>query len=187
MVETENKQTKKGRSLLSWLLWWKIEEGELNQQVDGYNKLDIAHSARGISFLLLIFSAIVQVLLITSGSQDLSYVEVFLFLILGYLIFRGKKWAMITTMIFWTIEKAYSLYLAYVSSSGSAFWAILFWVVYMHYFYLAYKVEASRKLLQKHVGKLENQAVLYCEYCGHRLDLDSKYCINCGKKIPFSS
>lgn len=181
MAEENQDKVGKKSGVLGWILWWKVDNEELNRQIEEYDKLGIIHSARGISLLLLIFSAVIQALVIISGNQDFSYIEVFLFLILGYFVFKGKKWAMVTTMVLWTIEKAYSIYVALSSYSGaSTFWAILFWAVYMHYFYLAYKVEKERVLP---ADKKKKDDIIYCKKCGSKLEADSTYCINCGEKV----
>jgi hypothetical protein len=48
----------------NWLLWWKISPLVLEYQLKNYDHLKIARSARGVSFLFCIVSAVVTVALI---------------------------------------------------------------------------------------------------------------------------
>jgi len=184
MAEINNNQTKKRKNFLGWILWWRLDEDEVKRQVDEYHKLKITQSARGISFLLFIFSAIVTALTVWAGGWDsFSFVDVGIFLILGFLIYKGIRWATIVAMLLWTFEKGYSLF---SSASGSGvLWAILFWVVYMHYLFLTYKVESARKHISKITEELSETS--FCAKCGSKLETNSKYCIKCGSKVEHAS
>jgi hypothetical protein len=132
--------------ILSTFMWWKINKEELQTQVDNYNALGITQSVRGISLLLLIFSAIVSTgSIFFLNTSSTAFVDVILFLILGYLIYKGHRWAIIVAMILWTCEKLYLVATQYSSSSGgSAIIQIFWWGLYMHVFYSAYRVEKLR-------------------------------------------
>jgi len=136
--EKINKNTRKN-SGWNWILWWRVGEDELKKQVDQYNTLKITQSARGISLLFLMLSFGLTCLFIIFSTQEyLNIIAIVVFLILGFFIYRGHRWAMISVMILWTIEKAYSFL-------SSPLPSIIFWCLYMHEFYLAYKVETIRK------------------------------------------
>ncbi len=137
---------------INWLLWWQIGKDELQNQVQNYNTLKYWQSARGLSALFLTFSAVINILFMFSGMMaSLVLIDTVLFLVLAYFIYyKSAKWAMITAMILWTFEKFYPLVyginptIVKVSQS-SLIVGILFWLVYMHAFYLAYKVEVARE------------------------------------------
>ncbi len=125
----------------NWLLWWDISDELLKKQVEQYHTLSIFNSARGQSALLLLFSAIVTLILILISSDIIagsSYIDVVVILILALFVYNGQKWALIFSMILWTIEKGYLL----VSGNGVS--QILWWLIYMNVFWLAYKVELAR-------------------------------------------
>ena len=135
----------------SWrsLLWWEISPEELEGQVENYNTLKITKSARGLSFLLLFASSVITLIVaLTTKTIDKSsgIVETILFLIVGFLIYKGKRWAIIVTMALWTIEKFVWVYEALAKNDyGYVLWIhILWWCLYMHFFYLALKVEILR-------------------------------------------
>ena len=46
-----------GPTQLRWLLWWRIDQDELNKQVAEYESMRMTRSAKGQSFLLLDLTA----------------------------------------------------------------------------------------------------------------------------------
>ena len=109
LTRDEHKQPR--RSLLHWLLWWRIDQEELDKQIVEYASLKITQSAKGQSFFLLIFSALITTISIAfSNYSSASFIDVFILSLLGCFIYRGQQWAMIGAMIFWTLEKFYILY-----------------------------------------------------------------------------
>lgn len=128
-------------NVFNWFLWWQIDPGNLQNQVKNYNKLNLMQSARGISFVLLIFSAIVTFAVSYFIPQLASgWIDAVLFLVLGFFIYRGYKLAMIAAMILWTIEKGGSI----VLNPSNFVLPLIWWAIYMHAFYLAYKTEVAR-------------------------------------------
>jgi hypothetical protein len=134
---------KKKNAALSWLLWWQLDNDEINKQLLDYQTLKIYQSARGISFLLLLLSAVITALFIVFfHAEVLVLIDSVLMIIIGLFVLRGHKWAMIAAMILWTFEKLVSL-------PTNAFVSLLWWALYMHSFYLAYRVEKLRGLVPK--------------------------------------
>ncbi len=52
----EERQNKPPKTRFHWLFWWRIDPNEITKQVTEYRSLRFYQSARGISFLCLIFS-----------------------------------------------------------------------------------------------------------------------------------
>lgn len=133
-----------------WFLWWKIEPEELAKQVDEYKSLKITQSARGISVLCLLLSALATGLMAyfrVGGMNEWSAVDAGLMLFLAVFIYRGHEWAMIGAMIFWTLEKLLSIVVGLQPadfSAGRVLLPVVFWAIYMHAFYLAFKTERGR-------------------------------------------
>lgn len=143
ITPTTSTPAKKGKNASHWFLWWQLDPDELHKQVEGYQSLKIHQSAKGQSLLLLIFSAAMNTALILFSILDsFVFLDVFLFLVLGFFIYQGHKWAMMGAMILWTLEKLLSL--LEVNPIISLIW----WAVYMHAFYLAFKVENLRANLK---------------------------------------
>lgn len=128
-----------------WLLWWRIDEDQLDRQVREYRTLRFWQSMRGISALCLLFSAVVTLLLVQFGAGQIdasAYVDVGLMAGCAVFIFFGHRWAMIAAMLLWTLEKGFGL----VSSGGGGlFLQIIWWAAYMHAFFFAFRVEQTRR------------------------------------------
>ena len=126
----------------NWFLWWRISDKDLRRQVAEYRSLPIYLSMRGLSFLLLLLSSAITVALTELLThQRLGYIDVGLFLFLGLFVYLGHRWAMIGAMALWTLEKA----LQGISSPIFAVTALVWWALYMHAFYFAFRVEQERR------------------------------------------
>jgi len=138
----------RGKSRWHWLLWWQIDQAELATQVAEYDGLGFLASARKLSVLLLMLSSVANLILIAAGVFDKwTYLDIALFTSLAIFIFFGHRWAMISAMVLWTIEKGGSIYNITQSSAPrgvSLVMPVIFWAVYMHAFYLAFRVETQR-------------------------------------------
>jgi len=142
----EQRETRK-KSAWGWILWWQIDEAELNTQVEQYRTLKPWRSMRGVSALCLVFSMGVTVVLIgmhALGTDNLSFVDVGLMGVLGVFIYLGHRWAMLAAMLLWTAEKLAIL----ASGPGpSAVSQVVWWAIYMHAFYFAFRIEQRRRKL----------------------------------------
>jgi len=193
-----------------WLLWWLIDDDELNQQVEQYDKLKITQSARGLSLLFLCFSALLTIIFILFLDLDSgSFVDIVVLLILGFFIYKGHKWAMISAMVVWTIEKAFGIYNSLITNSSevsftSVILPLIWWSTYMHFFYLAFKTERLRiKKVKK--SKQKEKYIWICDFCGKKFDSEKEvtehekicqlknkedkiiFCVKCGIKNKITS
>lgn len=144
--QAESSKARKKENLLHWLLWWRIDQDELNKQVAEYESMRITRSAKGQSFLFLILSACVTTAFIVSGDlKAVDFSDVLIALVLGYFIYRGHRWATMAAMIFWSIEKWAAIWnRLVVASSGNFVVQLVWWCICMHAFYLAFRVEGLR-------------------------------------------
>ncbi len=143
---------KKASFDFSWIFWWQINADELKKQVHEYKTLKFSQSMRGISAILLWISvAATAAFVLFLGMDQSAFIDTAIFLVLSFFVAKGHRWALIASMLLWTFEKVYSLYtqiqLAGATDSGAAFIVptIIWWTVYMHAFYLAFKVEQARR------------------------------------------
>ncbi len=127
-----------------FLFWWKINGEELLKQINEYDTLKFHQSAYGISVILLLLSALITGIMVIYTKEYFGLIDVFAILIFAILIYLKFRWAMIAAMIFWTFEKLVSLF-----DGGNIVVILLWWALFMHYFYLAYKVESLYKEIQK--------------------------------------
>ena len=125
----------------------EVDRDELKKQVENYNSLKINQSYRGISTLLIIFSAFLTLglsLIGWSGNPfDEAMLTATLYFTLAYFIYKGKKWGMIGMMIVWTFEKAYQLFIH--GFSANPVFIFIWWIIFMRYLFGAYQVEKLRK------------------------------------------
>lgn len=147
----DEKNQKKGKSFfsglewLAWLVWWKLDNTELEKQISQYHTLGIAKSWRGISallitgttFLTIFVSAIGLIPGIDSTGRSLVYLPV------SFFVYRGKKWAILLMMALWTLEKIISV--INVSGTYQLFIVFVWWVLLMRFLYGAFVVENTRK------------------------------------------
>jgi hypothetical protein len=137
--------TKKNRG--SWFLWWQINPAELDEQVSKYETLSLIRSARGAAVFCLLFSIIATIVLISLGHDLSSLFDVALFAILAVFIYLGHRWAMISAMALWTLEKGFAFTVMFGAKPNGAGFAvqIVWWCIYMHAFFLAFRVEQERR------------------------------------------
>ena len=145
-----------------WILWWKTDPEELRREVEGYAAITIIGTARGFGCLLAILTGVSMMIfggfLLWRNSYGpslwyglASLTCGFLFSILGGFIFRGKPWAMIGAMAWWTlfINRSVTLAHGYFSSPIEyAAWlaaSALGWTTLMHVFYVALRIERVRR------------------------------------------
>ena len=131
-----------------WLAWWEVDDREIDPQVEGYRTLGWLKAARKLSALMLIGSAVVTVLLFGDVHALMTTLpDAIVMLILAMFIFAGKKWAMIAAMLLWTLDKGFGIYDIFIQGKFNTGFIgqIIWWCVYMHAFYLAFKVEQRRR------------------------------------------
>ena len=117
----------------------KMNAEDSQKQIQGYDTLGIM-SSRGISAALIMFSVVITVLLIVFKIlESAALIEVLIMVGLAYFVYKGKRWAIITIMVLWTIEKALQVI------GGGSIIAIAWWGVFMYFFYRALQVENARK------------------------------------------
>jgi hypothetical protein len=136
---------KSTKGALGFIVWWKTDPGEVERQVAGYDTLSIWKSARGISMLLCVLSAMVTLVLgrFFELSSSTMVFEFVMWSILGLFMYHGQRWAFIAGMVLWTLEKASLLFLG--ATAGRAPIAqLIWWALYMNAFFLAYTVERRR-------------------------------------------
>lgn len=160
--ESDNKGKKQSISTdFSWLKWWQLDiwlqldkEG-FQKQAKEYETLKITQSARGISFLLLLYSAVVTTgAILLNIITSSAFLDVFILIVLGIFIYKGKRWAMVVAMIFVTFEKLGALIIDYTGAQSfvvTVIISLLWWAICLHTFYLAFKVEGLRAKAKKEI------------------------------------
>jgi hypothetical protein len=180
-----NKEQKQSENLFIGLFKWKMDEEELKNQVENYNTLGFFKSARKVATALMIFAAIISLIYAMIGwFPSEVWIDIVLILVLAFFVYKGKKWAMIVAMIYWTFDKGLQLISGFSTedfSGGNIIMPILSWAIFMGAFWQAYQVERARHIILQE--KKKEPEIFYCNKCGNKLDSDSKFCDKCGLKI----
>lgn len=135
-------------SAWDWLFWWRISPEELERQATEYYSLKALHSMRGLSAALLMFSATITCCVAffgVAGATATAYVDASLMAVLAGFTFAGCRWAMISAMGLWSLEKL--LYLLDQTNASGAWPQIIGWTLLMHALYFAFRVEQRRRAL----------------------------------------
>jgi len=144
-------------SWYSWFLWWKIAADTVDKQIQQYKILKIYQSYKGIAALLIVgWVVLTDVLALMNWVprnkfivslfiyERVEFFSILLYFLLAFLIYKGKKWAMIVAMILITIDRGFALFHSIsLGVVDTIFWVmiIFWWCVFMKYFYGAYNIE----------------------------------------------
>jgi len=177
-LETKEEKVERQKTS-SWS--WKMNEDDLKNQIENYDKLKITESYRGISVLLGLFSIVLTLIMMSLGLADSSALfDLIALAVVLFFVYKGHKWAIIALMIIWTVEKAVQVY-SISQNGGSPVVAIIWWFIFMPYFWKALKVEIARK---KTIGSPAVQGKKsFCNECGTPVNVGAKFCVKCGNKI----
>jgi hypothetical protein len=152
VIDNEDQSNQKSLDIkmtfMSFIKWWKFSEDEIRYQIDNYDSLKFTKSYRGMSVICLGY-VVVSTLLMSVLNNNLSDIYVMIqFIIpvfLSIFIYKGYKWSIITTMIWWSIEKMYQLYTIMDSSPSNSIVAPLFyWYFFIGIFYRTFTVEKHK-------------------------------------------
>jgi hypothetical protein len=136
-----------------WLFWWMVDQDEIAREVEKYALRNPLKTARGVAALCFIFSALVTFILIAINAMQLDAVtDAVISLVLALFMYFGHRWAMIGAMIWWTLEKvmavvgmAQAFNTPHPPNGGTAIVQVIWWCIYMHAFWLAFRVERARR------------------------------------------
>lgn len=99
---------------------------------------------------LLITTALTLAMIAVKAVPPLGAIDVIVFIILGVFIYLGHRWACLAAMAFWTLEKGILLMGAFsVGKSGTVVGHVIWWCIFMHAFYLSFRVEQARRKAPK--------------------------------------
>lgn len=134
------------RPAFGWILWWRIDPKTLRKQVSQYAALPFYLTSRGQSAMLMWLSAAGTLIMALVTRHYLSLVDATAFLGLSIFMLLGQRWSMIAAMVLWTLEKAVQLLGAVLTHAyATPLVAVIWWTIYMHSFYLAWRVEGARR------------------------------------------
>lgn len=131
------------------LFKWAMDKRELKNQIENYNTLGFFKSSRKLATALIIFIAITTLILVITNWAFASWIDVISALVLAFFVYKGKRWAIIITMAYWTLSTVFKVvYASSIENLGSVLMPIIFWALFMGVFWQAYQVERERKRLK---------------------------------------
>ena len=183
IIDSEKK--KPSGDIFMDLFKWKMDEEELKYQAQNYNVLSFGKSIRSGAVILLILSIIINLILIIIGWLPIDiWLDILIILFLTFFIYKGKKWAMIIAMIYWTIAKGLQLIGLFTIETFdiiNVVMVLFWWAIISKALWQAYQVERLRHIILQE--KRKESEIIYCSKCGNKLDSDSQFCFKCGAKI----
>ena len=168
----------------------KFNKNELEKQISEYHNIKVIESYRGISALIFLVSLILSTILtfLSNGSIEIIIFSLIIYLPLIYFVYKGQRWAMLSLMLLYTLDKFYQI----ANNEVNIKVAIIFWIIIMPILGKAFIIETERIKINKKennkTAKPEEQVIekiktAYCSKCGSELKNNSIYCHNCGQKI----
>ncbi len=156
------------------------EAREIKNQVENYHTLGITKSSRGQVALVFGGLYLLSFILSLFGIIELSDLFWSLIIYIPVLIFvyKGHRWAMVTLMILWTIEKVYTAYLTVENQAGSVWGSIIWLIIGLGVIYKALKVENERRSLSP--ASATHDTGSFCKECGTKQENGSRFCAKCG-------
>jgi len=163
----------------SKITWpWQIRAAELERQILDYYNLTIWQSARGHAAIAARFIAIINLLLMRTGligTVDLGgqigiLLQTVLLLVLSLFISSGRQWAIIATMLLWTVGKGELVWEAFaptqrigdmlyssplVAVVANVFW----WAWFMGVFYRAFHVERMHRRFFSNLPQSQQKSI----------------------------
>ena len=148
-----NKGQKQSENFFLGLFKWKMDKEELKNQIENYDTLGFLSSARKVATALIIFSVILTLIFVMVGwILPEVWMDIVVGLILALFVYKGKKWAMIAVMTYWTAMKGLQVISGFSTedfSPGNIIIPVIWWAILMGAFWQAYQVERERKRFKK--------------------------------------
>jgi hypothetical protein len=135
------------------LLSFNIDEAELKNQILNYSTLKINKSYKGISTLVILAISLISVFATFYFGEDVVSIKgacfgIAIYLFIALFIYKGRRWAIILAMIFWTLDKAvYTYQIVQAGFSSNVIVVLFLWIAVMRFFWRALEVENYRKEL----------------------------------------
>ena len=149
----KEKTKKQSENFLIGLFKWKLSEEQLKYQIENYDTLGFLSSARKVATALIIFSiTLTLIFVIVSWVSSEVWIDIVLGLILAFFVYKGKRWAIIGVMIYWTFSKGLQIVGGFSIenfSAGNIIIPIIWWAILMGALWQAYQVERERKKIRE--------------------------------------
>jgi hypothetical protein len=132
-------------SAWSYVTFWKVDAAEVERQVANYSTLKVIQSARGASLLACLLSVAITLLFlgVFGHSMSTAVAGAVLWSFMGFMMYRGYRWAFVVAMLLWSIEKLVPAGVS-VMAGRVPYSQVLWWLGYINLFYFGFKVEMRR-------------------------------------------
>ena len=154
-------KNKSDRNKWWWLKWWKFSDDEIRSEVNNYDsKKRFRHSytMASVMFIGFIIFSTLTFSFISGSPTLLNYIEIFIWIVFAYFIYKGNKIIIICSIVLWTIDKVTQLYYGLNAdrwTPSSILSPIFFWYLFTGILYRTYKVECY---IEKKLKSINNSA-----------------------------
>lgn len=130
-----------------WFLWWIVDDAKLAKEIARYGERNPFKTARGVSALCLLLSVVITIVVVALKVFPANaLIDAGISLFLALFCYLGHRWALLSAMAWWTLEKGVSIVESLTGSNGGfIFTNLIWWAAYMGAFWLAFRVEQERR------------------------------------------
>lgn len=161
------------------------EQRDLEYQIDNYEYLNIKESYRGQ--VILVFSGlyIFSFLLSFFGLVALTDLlwSLVIYIPILFFIYKGHRWAIITMMVLWTIEKLYTIETFSELGYNESYFNVPFLLIWLGIIKMLVStlwVENGRRKRQRELETSNKKGLNFCSQCGSQIIKNANFCTNCG-------
>lgn len=162
-------------------------EEELEIQVRDYENLSITKSKKGQAVLAIGFFVCLTLIFAFFDIVPMfdALAATIVYGVLSIFIYKGHRWAMVSAMLMWTLDKGYQI----IQMEGKGAIGVFFWWLFlMSLLYQAITVENDRiksknKTRGYEFNKNDSRKTFFCSGCGKELSTEVNFCKFCGKKL----
>lgn len=151
--------TKNEMDLVGFIEWWRIKPEEIEYQVNNYN--NFKQSYRGQAVLIIVFLLFINIVLSVINLVPFNTVVVLsgtlIYSFLAYLVKKGNRFAIVSTMVLYSIEKAYAFSFINADNIITIVTNLVMWALLMRPLLGAIKVENKLRKMTKDNNTHQNE------------------------------
>lgn len=136
---------KSKNSFFEAFMWWKIDQGDIENEVQNYSKPNKFSFRKIAGYLILVSLLFTVIFVLFGGIPSTNLIYIVIYLPLAILVMRGSKFFILLAMVLITLDRFASIFIIGDYSVSAIGLRLLWWAFQMRFLYLAYRVEKLRK------------------------------------------
>ncbi|MCL4354242.1 hypothetical protein M1349_02095 [Patescibacteria group bacterium] len=142
-MDEERKKSK--NSFFEAFMWWKIDQGDIENEVQNYSKSNRFSFRKIAGYLILVSLLFTVIFVFFGGIPSTNLIYIVIYLPLAILVMRGSKFFILLAMVLITLDRFASILILGDYSVSAIGLRLLWWALQMRFLYAAYKVERLKK------------------------------------------